>query len=141
MEEWWQKMVTRPAARMAGMLLLALLGLGLSIQGVYAVAAATVSARTHELAVRCALGAPPRRLAWNVTRDLVLAVLIGAALGVVASLDLRPLLAHWLGPVAVWQVEPIAAAVVLLVLAAAIGCYVPARAASRANPADVLRQG
>src|SRR5690348_737603 len=141
MEEWWQKMVTRPAARMTGMLLLAILGLGLSIQGVYAVAAATVSARTHELAVRCALGAPPGRLAWNVTRDLVLAVLVGATIGVLASLDLRPLLAHWLGPVAVWQAEPIAAAVVLLVLAAAIGCYVPARAASRANPADVLRQG
>lgn len=141
MQARWQATLTRPLARMAGMFLLGLLGLALSVQGVYAVAAATVTARWHELAVRSALGAPPGRLAWNVTRDLVLAVIIGAALGVAASLELRPLLEHWLGPVAVWQAEPIGLAVVLLVLAAAAGCYLPARAASRANPADILRQG
>ncbi len=141
MEARWQATLTRPLARMAGMLLLALLGLGLSVQGVYAVAAATVTARGHELAVRSALGALPGRLAWDVTRELVLAVLVGAGFGVAAALGLRPLLQHWLGPVAVWQAEPIAVAVVLLALAAAAGCYVPARAAARANPAEVLRQG
>jgi putative ABC transport system permease protein len=141
MEEWWQKMVTRPVARMAGMILLALLGLALSIQGVYAVAAATVSARTHELAVRSALGAPPGRLAWNVTRELILAVGMGSVCGVAAAIALRRLLEEWLGPLASSQTLPIIAAVVLLALAAAAGCYVPARAASRANPAEALRQG
>jgi putative ABC transport system permease protein len=141
MEARWQATLTRPLARMAGMLLLALLGLGLSVQGVYAVAATTVAARRHELAVRSALGALPNRLAWNVTRELLLAVIVGAGLGVIAAIDLRPLLAHWLGPVAVWQAEPIIAAVVLLALAATAACYFPARAATRANPAEVLRQG
>jgi putative ABC transport system permease protein len=141
LRERWQATLTRPQARMAGMLLLALLGLALSVQGVYAVAAITVAARGHELAVRSALGAPPRGLAWNVTRQLVLAVMIGSCLGVAAAAELRPLLEHWLGPVAVWQAEPIAVAVALLVLAAAAGCYIPARAAARANPAEVLRQG
>ncbi len=141
MQERWQATLTRPLARMAGMLLLALLGLGLSIQGVYAVAAATVAARGHELAVRSALGAPPSGLAWNVTRQLVLAVMVGSGLGVAATLEVQPLLKHWLGPAAVWQAEPIAVAVLLLALAAAAGCYVPARAAARANPAEVLRQG
>ncbi|MGA7176964.1 MAG: ABC transporter permease [Candidatus Acidiferrales bacterium] len=141
MQARWQATLTRPLARMAGMLLLALLGLGLSVQGVYAVAAATVGARRHELAVRSVLGALPNRLVWNVTRDLVLAVVVGAGLGVAAALELRPLLAHWLGPVAVWQAEPIAVAIVLLTLAAVAGCYVPARAAVRTNPAEILRQG
>ncbi|MGH9863937.1 MAG: ABC transporter permease [Candidatus Acidiferrales bacterium] len=141
MQARWQATLTRPLARMAGMLLLALLGLGLSVQGVYAVAAGTVAARRHELAVRSALGASPNRLAWNVTRDLVLAVIAGAGAGVAVALELRPLLQHWLGPTAVWQAEPIAVAVVLLALVAAAGCYVPARAAARANPAEVLRQG
>ena len=141
MQARWQATLTRPLARMAGMFLLGLLGLGLSIQGVYAVAAATVAARRHELAVRSALGAPPSRLAWNVTRELVLAVMVGAGFGVAASLGLRPLLERWLGPMAFWQAEPIAVAVILLALAAAVGCYVPARAAARANPAEVLRQG
>ncbi len=141
MQARWQATLTRPLARMTGMLLLALLGLALSVQGVYAVAAATVAARRHELAVRSALGALPGRLAWNVTRELLLAVVVGVALGVVASLDLRPVMQHWLGPVAVWQVEPIAIGIVLLVLAAAVGCYIPARTAARANPAEVLREG
>lgn len=141
MQARWQATLTQPLARMFGMLMLALLGLALSVQGVYAVAAATVSARQHELAVRSALGAPPGRLAWNATRELVIAVVVGAALGVVAALDLRSLLVHWLGPAAIWETEPIAAAIVLLVLAAVAGCYFPARAAARANPAEVLRQG
>ena len=141
MQARWQATLTRPLARMAGMFLLGLLGLGLSVQGVYAVTAGTVAARRHELAVRSALGALPSRLAWNVTRGILLAVMVGAAFGVTAALELRPLLAHWLGPIAVWQVESIAVAVVLLVLAAAAGCYLPARAAARANPAEVLRQG
>ncbi len=141
MQERWQATLTRPLARMAGMILLALLGLGLSVQGVYAVAAAAVAARRHELAVRSALGAPAGRLAWNVTRELVLAVIVGSGLGVAAALELRPLLKHWLGPTAVWQLEPIAVAFVLLALAGAAGCYAPARAAARANPAEVLRQG
>ncbi|MGB6483538.1 MAG: ABC transporter permease [Candidatus Acidiferrales bacterium] len=141
MEARWQATLTRPLARMFGMLLLALLGLELSVQGVYAVAAATVSARQHELAVRAALGALPNRLVWNVTRELLLAVIVGAGLGVAAALELRPLLAHWLGPVAVWQAEPILAALLFMAMAAAAGCYFPARAATRANPADILRQG
>lgn len=141
MQARWQATVTRPQARMVGMLLLALLGLALSIQGVYAVAAATASARRHELAVRATLGALPGRLVWSLTRDLVLAVIIGAALGIAASLELRPVLVHWLGSVAVWEAEPILAAVLLMALAAAAGCYLPARSAARANPAEILRHG
>ncbi|HTS13510.1 MAG TPA: ABC transporter permease [Candidatus Limnocylindrales bacterium] len=137
----WRATLTRPLARMAGMLLLALLGLSLSIQGVYAVAAGTVAARTHELAVRSVFGAVPTSLVWSVTRELALAVLVGSALGVAGALELRPLLATWLGPLAVWRTEPIAVAVLLLALAAAVGCYIPARSAARANPIDILRQG
>ncbi|HYL64412.1 MAG TPA: macrolide ABC transporter permease/ATP-binding protein MacB, partial [Candidatus Methylomirabilis sp.] len=74
-------------------------------------------------------------------RGLVLAVLVGAGLGVAVALDLRRLLEQWLGAMTGSQAEPIAVAVVLLALAAAVGCYFPARAATRANPAEVLRQG
>ncbi len=141
MQARWQATLTRPLARMAGMLLLALLGLALSVQGVYAVAAANVTARRHELAVRSALGAPAGLLVWNLTRELLIAVAVGAGCGIVAALNLRPLLAHWLGTVAVWEAGPIAIAILLLGLAAVAGCYFPARSAARANPVDVLRQG
>jgi putative ABC transport system permease protein len=141
MQARWRATVTRPLARMAGMLLLALMGLALSIQGVYAVAASTMAARRHELAVRSALGAPPGRLAWHVTRELVLAAGLGAGLGVAGALGLQPILEQWLGPIGTRQAEPIAVAVVLLTLAAAAGCYFPVRAAARANLVEVLRRG
>lgn len=141
LRERWRATLTRPQARMAGMLLLALLGLGLSVQSVYAVATATVSARRHELAVRSTLGALPRRLVWSVTRELVLAVMVGVGFGVVAALNLHRLLQQWLGLTAIWRTEPIIVAIALLALAAAAGCYFPARAATRANPAEILRQG
>ncbi|HUX68254.1 MAG TPA: ABC transporter permease [Terriglobales bacterium] len=140
MQARWQATVTRPLARMTGMFLLALLGLSLCLQGVYAVAAATVEARGHELAVRSALGAPAGSLAWHLTRNLVLAVVAGATAGAVAATELRPLLVHWLGAVATEQAEPIAVAIALLALAAAVGCFFPARAAARSNPAEALRR-
>jgi putative ABC transport system permease protein len=141
MQARWQSTLTRPLARMAGMLLIALLGLALCVQGVYAVAAGSVAARSHELAVRSALGALPSQMAWNVTRGLVLAVTAGATLGVGTALVLRPLLEQWMGPMAAWQGEAIAASVVLLAVAAAAGCWFPARAAMRTDPVELLRQG
>ena len=141
MQARWQETATRPLARMAGMLLLGLLGLALCVQGVYAVAAESVAARSHELAVCSALGSLPSQMAWKVTRGLILAVTAGAGLGVAATLGLRPILSSWLGTPAAWQLPAIAAAVVLLVTAAAAGCWIPARAAMRTDPAELLRQG
>jgi putative ABC transport system permease protein len=108
---------------------------------VYAVASGTVVARGHELAVRSALGGLPSQIAWNVTRGVVLAVTAGATLGVGATLGLRQVLEQWLGATAAWQLPAIAVAVVLLGLAAAAGCWFPARAAMRADPVELLRQG
>jgi predicted permease len=140
LQERWQATLTRPLARMAGMLLLALLGIGLSVQGVYAFAAGTVTERTHDLAVRSALGASQGRLIWNVTGELVLSVLAGSVCGVAAVFELQPLLGRLIGTTGEWQTQPIVIAVLLLALAAAAGCYFPARAAIRANPIEALRQ-
>jgi ABC-type antimicrobial peptide transport system permease subunit len=88
-----------------------------------------------------ALGALPGQMAWKVTRGLVLAVMFGATLGAGVTFALRPLLQQWLGGTATMQFEAIAAAVVLLALAAAAGCWFPARAAMRTDPVKLLRQG
>jgi predicted permease len=141
MQARWQSTLTRPLARMAGMLLIGLLGLALCVQGVYAVAAGTVAARSNELAVCSALGALPSQMAWKVTRGLILAVTAGATLGVGGALGLRPLLEQWLGGTAAWQLLAIVAAVLLLAMAAAAGCWFPARAAMRTDPVELLRQG
>ncbi|MGH9411642.1 MAG: ABC transporter permease [Vicinamibacterales bacterium] len=141
MEGRWLSAVSRPLARMVGMIVFALLAIGLSMEGVYASVAATLAARRHELAVRSALGAPAGRLAWSITRDIAAAALVGAGLGVVAALDLGPVLAGWIGSTGTRDVATLGIAVALLALTAATGCYVPARAAARANPAAALRLG
>ncbi len=141
MHDHWQATLTRPLARMAGMVLLALLGLGLSVQGIFALAAGVVTSRRHELAVRSALGAPAGRLLWDVTREIVLSVLLGTGIGLVAVIEMYPLLVRLIGATTVLQTAPIIIAIVLLAAAAAAGCYIPARTALRANPIDVLREG
>lgn len=122
------------------MLLLALLGLLMVLQGVYAVTAAMVTMRGHELAVRSALGASGLKLAWEASRNSVLAVLAGAVLGIAAFSVVRPVLAHWLDVASVGVTEPVLTAVGLLALVAAAASFFPARTAARANPADALRQ-
>lgn len=141
MQARWQATLTRPLARMVGMTLLAVLGLLLSFHGAYSVAAASVAARRHELAVRSALGAPGRLLVWSVTRRVIIAVLFGAASGAGAAIALKKLLEQWMGPLTESVVTPIAAAIVLLWIAVALGCYFPARAALRTDPARLLRHG
>jgi ABC-type lipoprotein release transport system permease subunit len=126
---------------MVGMLMLALLGLALCVQGVYAVATGTAASRGHELAVRSALGASPARLVWHMTRELTMALLIGAASGHAAAVTARSVVEQWLGTPDVRQGELTAIATVALGLMAAVGCYLPTRAAVRTNPTDLLRQG
>ncbi|MGH9477193.1 MAG: ABC transporter permease [Terriglobales bacterium] len=139
MRERWITTVARPRARMTGMLLLALLGLALSFQGVYAVAAAAAEARRHELAVRSCLGAPPLSLAWTLTRGIMTAVAAGALAGLAAALALGPALAHWLGFSPDGAPGPMLLALAVLLAAAALASLGPALAAARSDPATTLR--
>jgi predicted permease len=140
MEERWQATLTRPRARMAGMLLLALAGLALSVQGIVAVVTALGETRRHELGLRSALGASRRSLIWIVVRDATLAAALGTAVGVAASFASRPLLRHWLGATTLGDPRIVLAAPLLFLLVAGLAAYQAARIASRADPAAVLRQ-
>jgi predicted permease len=137
----WRATLTRPAARSAGMLLLALLGLALTVQGVYAVSAAMVQASRHDLAVRMALGASPARTALSLAAAIASSVGLGGTLGAIAMIAAQPLLARGIGGAAGPPLASILAAAALMVLAAAAGSYLPARAAVRLEPVEFLRQG
>jgi predicted permease len=118
-----------------GMLTLALLSIG-----VYGTVAYTVSQRTKEIGVRLALGARRTDVVWMVLQQVVrvvaLGVLVGAAgVGVVGRL-VKPLL-FGLAPTDPWT---IGTAAILLVGIAVLAGGLPARAASRLDPASVLRE-
>jgi putative ABC transport system permease protein len=124
------------ALLMSGFGLVALL---LSAIGLYGVMASAVREQTRELGVRMALGASPKRLLGDVLRRAMGVSAAGAAVGlgaaVLVSRFARALLFE-VGPN-----DPIAllGACTLLLVVALIAAYVPARLASRVDPARALQ--
>ena len=111
----------------------------LAAVGLYGVIAYLVRQRTSEFAVRLALGARPRQIAWGVVRSAARLGAAGIAAGAVAAAWLAPTLDDLL--VGVSPRDPLTlggvAVVVLLVVGAA--SYWPARRAAALDPAEALR--
>jgi putative ABC transport system permease protein len=109
--------------------------LALAAVGVYAVVAYSVARRTAEIGVRMALGARGATVLRQVFSEHMRVVLVGVAAGwaPVAYLYTRFLRG---------EIDPLAfvAAPSLLLLVAAIACWVPARRASRIDPLTALRE-
>jgi putative ABC transport system permease protein len=117
----------------------AVLALGLTALGIFAVVSFVVATRTREIGVRLALGAPPGALVGLMVRQALGPVIAGAVLGIVASRWLSALIAAQLFAVDPRDPATLAAAVVTVVLAAMLAAYLPARDASRVDPVEVLR--
>ena len=120
--------------------LLAASALALSAIGIYSLTSQDVRRRTREIGIRTALGAQPREVARMVVRQGVALALIGGLLGVLAAIFLASLLAGLL-----YEVEPadpltMVLASVIMVLVAALACYLPARRAAGVDPLTALRQ-
>ena len=122
------------------MLLLALIGVALGGQGVYALAASNVAGRQQELAIRTALGAAPPTLIWLVLRPLVVAVTIGSGIGVAGMFTVQRLAPQWISAAVRDPATPIVLSLAVLLLTAVLGGVVPARSATRATSIAWLRQ-
>lgn len=117
----------------------AFLGLTLAVLGVYGVFSYAVTRRTHEFAIRMALGA--RR--GDIWRMVLLEGARLAALGVTAGFAGMFLFAHMvrslLYGVSVNDPATLAATASLISVTSLLACYLPARRASGADPASALR--
>ena len=107
--------------------------------GLYGVLSASVTARTKEIGIRLALGAPRRRLLGAVLREGLAVVAGGVVLGLGVAWSLANLatrFVHGLSPR-----DPLAsvAAVLALALVGALACYLPARRAAAVDPLTALR--
>jgi len=111
----------------------------LSTIGIYGVMAYSVTQRKQELGIRAALGAAPRDILRLVVGQGMRLTLIGVILGVLTSLLLTRLLTTLL--FGVHAIDPIAfvGSALVLVVAAFVACYLPARRATRVDPIVVLR--
>lgn len=117
------------------------LALLLAALGLYGIVAQAVSARRTEIGVRLAVGAQPIGIVRLVFRRIGALVVVGLALGLAASWwaarFVAPLLFH------VEARDPItfSGTAALLVAVGALAAWLPARYASRLDPATVLREG
>ncbi len=139
MDEVFSDSISRP--RLLAQLLAAFAGLALLLAGIgtYGVLAYMVVERRREMGIRLALGATRARVLGQVmTQGLVLAG-TGVVVGLVAALGLTRLLTSLLFGVQPTDVMTLAIAIPLIVVIAAIACWVPAWRASRLDPNVVLR--
>ena len=127
--------------RAMGVLFVVFAGIALLLAsiGLYAVMANSVGQRTQEMGLRMALGATARNLLRLVFVTGMRQVAIGLAIGALASFAMMRVLKSALVAVSPADPATFVIATAMLVLAAALGCYIPARRAMRVDPLVALR--
>lgn len=139
LEDLVAQSIVGPRSRALLVALAAGVALLLALIGTYGVMAYDVGRRRREIAIRMTAGADRGQvLRWVLRRALTLA-LAGVALGALGGLAARRLLAGLLYGVAGVPPLGLAAAAVLLVIICLAAGYLPARRASRIDPAVTLR--
>ena len=119
--------------------LFAAMALVLAATGIFGVISYSVSARTHEIGVRVALGASRGAILRMVLRETLLLAIGGLAVGVPCALAASHLLGHMLFGVSANDPATLAAVAIVLASVAALAGYVPARRAMRVDPMVALR--
>ncbi len=107
--------------------------------GLYGLMAYGVSRRTAEIGIRMALGASERGIAWSVVRGALALSCIGLVIGIPLALGAARLVKSQLYGVSAADPVSVSAAVALLIGAALLAAWLPARRAARINPIDALR--
>jgi putative ABC transport system permease protein len=117
----------------------AALALLLATIGISSVVAYLVSQQDREIGIRMAVGADPAHVVRMVLRQGMGAVLVGMAGGAAGALGATRLLKNLL--VGVGSSDPVAfvAALSILLGAAGLATYIPARRAARVDPISALR--
>jgi predicted permease len=111
----------------------------LSAVGIYGVMAYTVAQRSREIGVRIALGANSANILSTVMSHGVIQMIVGLVLGLGGAFALTGVLKSML--VRIRPTDPVTFSAVALVLigAAVLACWVPARRALKLDPAIALR--
>ena len=139
MENYVEEGLAQARFSLVLMTVLGAVALLLTAVGVFGVISYSVSQRTREFGIRLALGEDPRQTKLSVVRSGMRLVLMSIAIGLVGSLVVTRLIAGLLYEVR--PADPITFAGIGLLLAAValLACYLPARRATRVDPALTLR--
>ena len=111
----------------------------LATAGVFGVMAYSVSRRTREIGVRVALGAGPGDVLRMILSQGLRTIFIGVAIGIAGSLALTRTVESLLFGVTATDPLTFGGVTLLLVAAALLACYIPARRATKVDPMVALR--
>lgn len=119
----------------------AAVALALAMIGVFGVMSYTVAQRTREISIRLALGALPRDLLRMIVGGALGLSAIGLMVGLGAALALGRFIQGQLFGVAFADPVTFGGVPLVLGVSAALACFVPARRATKLDPAKALREG
>jgi predicted permease len=111
----------------------------LAAVGLFGVVNYSVTRRTNEIGIRMAIGAKPREMLQMVLREAAWLVVCGLAVGVPIALAAARLTGSLLFGVSAADPYAFAVAIAVLLAAALIAAFLPARRASRVDPVTALR--
>jgi ABC-type antimicrobial peptide transport system permease subunit len=115
------------------------MALVLSIVGIYGVIAYVVSQRAREIGIRMALGAEPRQVRTMFLRQGLALSGTGLCVGLVAALGLTRFMSSLLYGIGATDIATYVAALGVILAAATLGTYLPARRATAIDPVETLR--
>ena len=116
------------------------MALGLGLIGIYGVLSYVVSRRAREIGLRLALGAEPAALKRMFVRYGLSLTGIGIAIGLAAAVGLTRLMTSLLFGIGPLDLATYAAVLLVLIAAAMLASYVPARRAAMVNPVTTLAE-
>jgi predicted permease len=139
MDDLLAKPLARPRMSAILMSMFAAAALLLAAIGLYGLMASVVREGTREIGIRMALGAAPERLRREVLVQALIVSGSGALVGLVVTLVLSRLLASMLFEVTPTDPVALVGACAVLLIVVAIAAFVPARWATKVDPASALR--
>jgi predicted permease len=117
----------------------ALLALLIACVGLYGTVSYNVARRTNEIGIRMALGAQRGGVVRMVLREALALAAGGLAIGIAAALGTSRLVASFLYGIKANDPLALAVALIILIIAAVLAAFAPARKASRVDPVAAMR--
>ena len=139
MDQLLSSKLSLPRFNMLSVSIFAALALLSAVVGTYGIMAYSVTERTHEFAVRVALGASPSDIFKLTIRQGTILALTGISIGVAAAFALTRVMASLLYEVTTSDPLTFAGVSLLLAMVALLASYVPGRRATKVDPMVALR--